>query len=163
MHDQAGFQSGRLGGIVGGVAFDALGGFGDFQLYGGGKVDTHGRAFDEENFYFLAFLEEVFGISHKFIGKSDVVVGLHVHEVVNAGFGVGELELLAVGFDDVDLFAGGETDGLGLSGVEGADGSCDEGVSFTRSAVFESEDDTTVTFVFDALPAFEVGCDDCHK
>jgi hypothetical protein len=28
--------------------------------------------------------------------------------------------------------------------------------------VFESEDDSALSFVLDALATFEVGCDDCH-
>lgn len=162
LHGHSGFEDGGLGGVVGGVTLDPLGGLGDFEFDRIGKIDGDGISLDEKDLDELAFLDEVLGISHKSLVDADGFVGVGVHEVVGSGLGVGELELLAVGFDNVHLFTGSEADGLGLAGFEGTDGRRDEGVSFSRGAVLKSENDAALSFVLDALPAFEVGCDDCH-
>lgn len=69
---------------------------------------------------------------------------------------------MAIGLDDIDFIAGGETDVFGFAGLEGADGGHDKGVSFTGGAVFDVEDDASFALVFDGLTFFESGCDNCH-
>lgn len=105
LDDEPGGKSGRLGRVVGGVSFDSFGGIGDLEFDGGREVDGDRAVFDKENFNFLAFGEEVFGIADEGSIETGGLEGLHVHEVVGSGLGVGKLELLAVGIDDVDLFA----------------------------------------------------------
>ena len=156
------FESGWLGRIVGGVAFDALGRIGDLELHGRGKVDADSGTCDEEDFDLLAFFDEVLSVAHELIGKSGGLVCLHVHEVEHAGFPIGKLELLTVGFHDIHLFAGSEADRFGLSGGEGADGGGDEGVALAGGAVIETEHDSALTSILDALSTFEIGCDGCH-
>ena len=162
LNSQAGFENGRLGRVVGGVALDALRRLGDLQFDGIGQIDGNRIALNEEDLDDATFLDEVFGISHEILIDADGVISGGVHEMVGSGLGVGELELLPVGLDDVDLFTGGEADCFGLSGFEGTNGRRDEGVSFSWGAVLESENDSALSFVLDALPAFEVCCDDCH-
>ena len=162
LHRDTCFEDGGFGGIVGGIAFQTFRGVGDLQFDVVGEVDGDGVAFDEEDFDDLAFFDEVFGVADETFVDADGLVGIGVHEVVGAGLGVGELELLAVGIDNIDLFTGGEADGFGFSGFEGADGGGDEGIAFAGGAVLKSEDDSALSFILDALAFFEVGCDDCH-
>lgn len=156
------FEGGGLGGVVGGVAFDALRGLGDGEFDVHGQVDGDGSAFEKENFNFLAFFEVVLGVADEGFIESDGLVGVQVHKVEACGVGVGELEFLAVGFDDFHFVRGREADGLFVTVVERANGGGDKGVAFAGGAVLETEDDSTITFIFDTLPFFEIGCYNCH-
>ena len=162
LHCDAGLESGGFGGVVGGVAFDTLRRFGDGELNIDGEVDRDGCAFKEEHFDFLTFFEVVLGVAHEGIVKGDGLVGAEIHEVEASRVGVGELKLLTVGLDDLDFVGGGEADGLLVSVVKGADGGGDQGIAFAGGAVLETENDSAITFVFNTLPFFEIGCDDCH-
>ena len=51
----AGLEGGGLGRVVGGVAFDAFAGLGDFEFDGAGEIDGDGVAFEEENFNWVIF------------------------------------------------------------------------------------------------------------
>lgn len=162
LHRDAGLESGGLGRVVGGVAFDALRRFGDSEFDVHRKVDRDRCAFEEEHFDFLAFLEVVLGVADEGFVEGDGLVGAEVHEMEACRVGVGELELLAVGLDDFHFVRGGETDGFLVAVVEGANGGGDEGIAFAGGAVLETEDDSAITFIFNTLPFFEIGCDDCH-
>ena len=162
LHRDPGLKSGGFGRVVGGVAFDAFGRFGDGELDVDGEVNGDCRSFEEENFHLLPFLEVVLGVTDEGFVKGDGLVGAEVHEVVACGVGVGELELLAIGLDDFHFVGGGEADGLLVAIVEGPDGGGDKGVAFAGSAVLETENDSAITFIFNTLPFFEIGCDDCH-
>ena len=101
LHRDASLESGGLGGVVGGVAFDAFGRFGDGELDVDGKVDGDGSAFEEEDFDFLALFEVVLGVADEGLIKSDGLVSAEVHEVIASRVGVGELKLLAISLDDL--------------------------------------------------------------
>lgn len=73
-----------------------------------------------------------------------------------------KLKFLAISLHNVYFFTGSETDRFCFSGLKRSNGRRNEGVSFSRGAVLEPENDPALSFVLDTLPAFEVCCDDCH-
>ena len=162
LNSQTSFENCWLGGVIGGVAFDALGRVGNFKFNGVRKIDRNRISLDKENFDDLTFFDEVFGFPHEIFVDPDGIVSGRIHEMVGSWLRIRKFKLLPVSLDNVDLFTGSETDCFGFSGLERSNGGRNEGVSFSGGAVLEPENDPALSFVLDTLPAFEVCCDDCH-
>ena len=84
----------------------------DFQFDHRGKTDCHGVAFNKENLNFLSVFQKALHVCDEFLIERDGLVSGEIHEMGSGGIGVGEFQLLASRFHDVDLLGGGESNRL---------------------------------------------------
>lgn len=156
LNGEAGFDGDGFVNVVGGVAFDAVGGVGDEHGDGSREFDGSDGAVGEDDVVFLTFDEVLLHGDDDVVADEDVFVGFRVEEVVAVAVDVAELMGFALEVDAVERLVGGEAEVVNAAGGEALDGHLHIRRHARRRLVLHVGDDADVVVVPYGLTAAEI-------